>query len=68
MKFTLGDLNLGSCPPIPYKYLYLWSNHRTKDVRWWLQPPYKWIIIFGIINEYLNCFFIIDDISFYKFN
>ena len=21
--------------PIPHKYLYLWSDHRTKDVQWY---------------------------------
>ena len=23
-------------PPTPNKYLYLWSDYRTKDVQWWV--------------------------------
>ena len=33
MKFFSGDLNLDPCPPKPHNYLYLWSDHLTKDVQ-----------------------------------
>ena len=36
MKLSPGDLNPGLCPPhpTPHKHLYLWSDYRTKGVRW----------------------------------
>ena len=36
-------------PSTPHKYLYLWSNYRTKGVRWWLCSNFKIHLKFIII-------------------
>ena len=46
-------LELQLLPPTPHKYLYLWSDHRTKSVQWWER-----IVKVCLINLFLNVQFI----------
>ena len=38
VKLSFEDLNLGPYPPYLTKHLYLWNDHRAKDVRWLVIP------------------------------
>ena len=53
VKFPPGDLNPVPWPPL-HKYLYLWSDHRTKGA-WWLKSvKLLTTCTYIILNKHIN--------------